>query len=64
MSDQNKKPEYQTLNNRAMECTFCGHNVRGQVSEQTDPKTRQSQKLVRWNCDRCGQTVRIGKLAP
>lgn len=58
-----KKPEYQTLANKPIACTFCGSHVQGQVFENVDPKTKQSEKLIKWNCARCGNRVRIGKMA-
>jgi len=62
MSDQ-RKSDYQPVTNKPIACHFCGDYVRGQVVENVDPKTKQSEKLVKWNCSRCGNRVRIGKLA-
>lgn len=59
----NKNPEYQTLTNKPISCTFCGEYIRGQVTESFNPKTKQTEKMVKWNCSRCGNRVRQGKLA-
>lgn len=61
MNDTNNKPEYQTLANRPVACTYCGNHVQGRLMEQYDPRSKQSNKIIRWNCGRCGNTVRIGK---
>jgi hypothetical protein len=58
----NLKPEYQTLANKPIACTFCGAQVNGRVLETVDPKTNTSEKLCKWQCARCGNLVRVGKL--
>jgi len=61
MSNQNQKPEYQTLANKPIGCTYCGNHVQGKIEEQYDPRTKVVNKLIKWNCGRCGNVVRIGK---
>ena len=58
----NLKPEYQTLANRPISCTFCGAQINGKVTETIDPKTKTADKLCKWQCERCGNLVRVGKI--
>jgi hypothetical protein len=58
----NNNPQYQTLENRPVACTFCGANVQGKVSPKQDPKTKAIVQECRWSCGRCGNLVRIGNL--
>ena len=58
----NSNPQYQTLENRPIACTFCNANVQGRITEKTDPTTKQIVKECRWICSRCGQLSRIGNI--
>jgi hypothetical protein len=53
----NNQPEYQTLSNKPIGCIYCGATVIGKVSQ-----TNQGEKQIRWQCDRCGNLVRVGKV--
>lgn len=59
----NQKPEYQTLSNKPIACTFCGASVFGRMLENIDPRTKTSEQLCKWQCSRCGNLVRMGKAA-
>jgi hypothetical protein len=54
---QNNKPEYQTLSNKPIGCIYCGATVIGKV---TQINNKESQ--IKWQCDRCGNLIRIGKM--
>jgi len=54
---QNDKPEYQTLSNKPVGCIYCGATVIGKV---TQIGNKESQ--IRWQCDRCGNLIRVGKM--
>lgn len=56
-----QQPGYQPLSNKPISCHFCGETVRGQIVEVYDPKSKQTDKTIRWNCSRCGNVVRVGK---
>lgn len=56
-----QQPDYQPLSNKPIACHYCGETVRGQIIENYDSKTKKSEKLIKWNCSRCGNTVRVGK---
>jgi hypothetical protein len=58
----NNIPQYQTLENRPIACSFCGASVQGRVTEKTDPKTKQIVKECRWTCGRCNNLSRIGNV--
>jgi hypothetical protein len=58
----NNTPQYQTLENRPIACSFCGANVQGRITEKTDPKTKQIVKECRWTCGRCNNLSRIGNI--
>jgi hypothetical protein len=57
----NNKPEYQTLSNTPIACTFCGAHVQGRVSESVDSRSKKVEKTIRWQCGRCGNLVRQGR---
>ena len=59
----NNKPEYQTLSNTPIGCTFCGAQVQGRIVENYDQRSKKTEKNIRWHCHNCGNIVRIGKLA-
>ena len=59
----NQNPEYQTLVNKPIACTFCGAQVNGRITENLNPHTKESEKLCKWQCARCGNLVRMGKVA-
>jgi len=59
----NNKPEYQSLSNRPIACTFCGAHVDGRIVESVDQRTKKVEKNIRWQCGRCGNLVRQGKVA-
>ena len=63
MNKKNQKPDYQSLTNRPIGCQYCGERVMGQIVEVYDPATKKENKLIRWNCHRCGNTVRVGRPA-
>jgi hypothetical protein len=48
----NNNPQYQTVENRPIGCTFCGAQVQGRVTEKVDPRTKQVVKECRWACSR------------
>lgn len=54
MSD---KSEHQTLTNRPIGCIYCGATVIGKVTQ-----IAPNEKQIKWQCDRCGNLVRIGKV--
>jgi hypothetical protein len=62
MSNNKNETNYQQLSNRPIACTFCGAEVRGQVRESVNPSTKQTEKICKWNCSRCGNLVRIGRI--
>lgn len=53
----NQQPEYQTLTNKPIGCIYCGATVIGKVVQGA-----QQEKQIRWQCDRCGNLVRVGKV--
>jgi len=55
-------PQYQTLENRPISCTFCGATVHGRINERIDPSTKQVVKECKWICGRCNNMVRIGNV--
>lgn len=58
---KNDKPDYQQLSNKPISCTYCGNHVQGKIVENVNLQTKQTEKLIKWNCGRCGNTVRIGR---
>jgi hypothetical protein len=62
-NNSNERSAYLNVQNKQIGCTFCGSTVRGRVVENTNPQTKKPEKHVHWNCDRCGNRVKIGKLA-
>ena len=60
-NNKDKQPDYQSLSNKPVACTYCANTVQGRITEQYNPHTKQSEKLIRWNCGRCGNIVRIGR---
>lgn len=58
----NNNPQYQTLENRPIACTFCGASVQGRVTPKQDPRTKSVVQECRWTCGRCNNLVRIGNL--
>jgi hypothetical protein len=58
----NNTPQYQTVENRPISCTFCGAQVHGKVNERVDQRTKQVVKECRWACGRCGNIVKIGNV--
>ena len=58
----NNTPQYQTLENRAIACTFCGASVQGKITPKQDPKTKETVNECRWICSRCNNLVRIGNV--
>lgn len=58
----NNTPQYQTLENRPIPCSFCGATVQGRITEKIDPKTKQIVKECRWTCGRCNNLSRIGNV--
>jgi ribosomal protein S27AE len=58
----NNIPQYQTVENRPVACSFCGANVQGRITEKTDPRTKQIVKECRWACGRCGNLSKIGNV--
>jgi hypothetical protein len=59
----NNKPEYQSLTNTPIACTFCGAHVQGRITESFNQQTKKPEKMIRWQCGRCGNLVRQGKQA-
>ena len=58
----NNIPQYPTVQNVAVSCTFCGANVQGRVTERIDPTTKQVVKECKWICGRCSNLVKIGNV--
>jgi hypothetical protein len=58
----NTKPQYQKVENKPISCSFCGTAVMGRIVESFDPKTKESQKLCKWICGRCGNLSKVGAL--
>jgi hypothetical protein len=56
----NNNPQYQTLENRPMGCSFCGAMVHGKVTPKTDSRTKEVVKECRWICGRCNNLSKIG----
>jgi uncharacterized Zn finger protein len=57
----NNKTDYQQLTNKPINCQYCGDKVSGQVVENYNQQTKKREKLLKWNCHRCGNVVRIGR---
>jgi ribosomal protein S27AE len=53
----NNKPEYKSVSNIPIGCTFCGATVFGKVMESHN----KSEKQIRWVCSRCSNLVKVGK---
>jgi len=53
----NQQTEHQTLSNKPIGCIYCGATVTGKIIQSTP-----NEKQIRWQCDRCGNLVRIGKI--
>ncbi len=65
MAIPNQKFQYQTLNNRPMNCSFCSANIqRARIVERKDPKTKVIVKECHWICPRCSNVSRVGILSP
>ena len=62
--DKNSKetPQYQQLANKPIACSFCAAEVRGQVRENYNSLTKQTEKIIHWNCTRCGNVIRRGRI--
>jgi hypothetical protein len=58
----NNTPQYQTVENKAIGCTFCGAHVQGKINTVQNPKTKQIVKECRWVCARCNNLVKIGNV--
>jgi hypothetical protein len=58
----NNIPQYQTVENRPIECMFCGAQVYGKVTQTADQRTKETIKECRWQCGRCGNLSKIGKV--
>lgn len=58
----NNTPQYQTLENRPIACTFCGAHVQGKITEKKNPKNNEIVKECRWTCGRCNNLSRIGNV--
>lgn len=61
MASPNQKFSFQTLNNRAMGCMFCGATIpKARIVERKDPKTKEVITECHWICGRCGNVSRVG----
>lgn len=56
-NNMNNKPEYKSVSNIPIGCTFCGATVFGKVMESHN----KSEKQIRWVCPRCSNLVKVGK---
>jgi hypothetical protein len=59
----NNSPQYQSVTNRPIGCTFCGATVNGRIVEKKVPQIEQTIKEIHWICNRCGNLVRVGRQA-
>ena len=53
---------YNTVVNRPIACTFCGTPVNGRVVENKT-SSNSTETLCKWICTKCGNLVKVGKLA-
>ena len=58
----NNTPQYQSVENKPIGCTFCGSHVIGKVSEKANSRTKEIVKECRWVCSRCGNLVKVGNV--
>jgi len=58
----NNTPQYQTVENRPIPCSFCGASVSGRVMERMDPYTKNIVKECKWICSRCGNLSKVGNI--
>lgn len=56
----NNKPQYQSLNNTPIGCTFCGATVFGKILENKT-SSGETEKQIKWVCPRCSNLVKVGK---
>ena len=55
-------PQYQIVENRPIDCMFCGAQVHGKVTPKKDVRSKESINECRWQCGRCGNLSKIGIL--
>ena len=58
----NNIPQYQTVENRPISCSFCGAMVQGRITEKVDQRSKQLVKECRWTCGRCGNLSKVGNV--
>lgn len=56
----NNIPQYLTVENRPVPCSFCGATVHGKITEQKNHSSKEIIKECRWVCGRCGNLVKVG----
>lgn len=56
----NNKPQYLTVENKPIACSFCGAHVTGRITDKQEPRNKEHIKECRWVCGRCGNLVKIG----
>jgi hypothetical protein len=56
----NNKPQYLTVENRPVPCSFCGASVNGRITPKQESSSKEVVKECRWVCGRCGNLVKIG----
>lgn len=55
----NNTPQYLSVENRPVPCSFCGATVNGKITERKD-YSKEVIKECRWVCGRCGNLVKVG----
>lgn len=53
-------PQYQTMENKPIGCTFCGAFIQGKVTPRINTQTKQVVNECRWVCSRCGNLTKVG----
>jgi radical SAM superfamily enzyme YgiQ (UPF0313 family) len=56
----NNRPQYLTVENKPIACSFCGASVHGKITEQKSYSSKEIIKECRWVCARCGNLVKVG----
>lgn len=58
-----QQPQYMSVENRPIPCSFCSATVNGRVMEKIDPASKETTKECRWICSRCGNLVKVGTIS-
>ena len=57
------KVGYPVLQNRPVSCPTCANTVRGVVTEQQDPLSREVFRIIMWRCGKCNTLIKRGAAA-